>query len=273
MKLSRIIEQAESSQFYDLGRDFTSFTQTMDSMTESVKNRFEQSIAAKLKGKKIRARASRGYKQFEKDYEINVANVSLDDYYDNYVVVVRDAKNKEYFLKPGFKVQVLGEAEAPQPDQQPEPPKQPAQPKPEPPKEQPAATPPPQQPQQQVKEYDIGAGSGGASLVRKYPVESIEKDLQKWLPRLLMRPNSNLKQFIPQDGVARTSGRKTTVSYGVTIPTDELPGLSADQIKQELARASTMESDVSDIENLYTLDKFDVRGGKYVIIVRKVSNY
>jgi len=274
MNLKRILEQQEATQFYDLGRDFSSFTQTMDSTTEDVKNRFEQAIATKLKGKKIRARASRGYKQFEKDYEINVTSVSLDDYYDNYVVVVKDSKNKEYFLKPGFKVQVLGAAEADKQEQPQQPPEQPPaqpQPAPQPPQAQPAATPPPAEPQQPVKETD--GSEGGSELVHKYPVASIEKDLQTWLPKLLMNSNANLKQFIPQDGVSRTKGRKTVISYGLTIPTDELPGLSAEQIKQELSQVGKMASDVSGIDNFYTLDKFDVRGGKYVIIIRKVTNY
>ena len=274
MKLKRILEQQEASQFYDLGKDFSSFTQTMDTTTEDVKNRFEQAIATKLKGKKIRARASRGYKQFEKDYEIDVVSVSLDDYYDNYVIVVKGNNGKEYFLKPGFKVQIIGTAEAPKAEQ---PPQQPAPPQaPQPPAQPPAATPPaePEQPPQQVKETDTTddfSKVGGTEIVRKYPAASIEIDLQKWLPKLLMNTGANLKQFIPQDGVSRTKGRKTVISYGVTIPIDELPGLSADQIKHELSQASQTFS--SNIETLYTLDKFDVRGGKYVIIIRKVTNY
>lgn len=274
MNLKRIIEQTEAAaQYYDLGKDFVTFIRSMNATTESVKNRFEQAIGAKLKGKKIRARASRGYKQFEKDYEINVVSVSLDDYYDNYVVVVKGSNGKEYFLKPGFKVQIIGAAEAEKQEAPPEPaqkkPEQPAaQPPPQPAPQAPAQPEQPQQQQQPVKEDD-----GGAELVRKYPVEAIEKDLQSWLPRLLMTPNKNLRQYIPRDGVSRSRGRKTVISYGVVIPTDELPGLSADQVKAELAQAGKFASDVSDIENFYTLDKFDVRGGKYVIIVRKVTNY
>lgn len=138
MKLKRIVEQMDTSaQYYDLGKDFSFFTQTIDTATETVKTRFEQAIASKLKGKKIRARASRGYKQFEKDYEIDVVNVSLDDYYDNYVVVVEGSNNKEYFLKPGFKVQILGASESPeqekpeQPQQQQQQQQQPPQPRPQ----------------------------------------------------------------------------------------------------------------------------------------------
>lgn len=135
-----------SAQYYDLGKDFSSFTQAMDTATETVKTRFEQAIASKLKGKKIRARASRGYKQFEKDYEIDVVNVSLDDYYDNYVVVVKGSNNKEYFLKPGFKVQIIGSAEAPEQEKPKQP--QPQQPPPQP-QSQPSKQPEPQAPSDQ----------------------------------------------------------------------------------------------------------------------------
>jgi len=272
MKLKRIVEQAETTaQFYDLGKDFFSFIRAMNSTTEDVKTRFGQAISVKLKGKKIRARASRGYKQFEKDYEIDVANVSLDDYYDNYVVVVKGTNGKEYFLKPGFKVQILGAAEQPeQPSPQtPEPSK--TQTQPSPPKQQSSSAPQSKQPeppeQQSVQE------EGGPELVRKYPVESIERDLSTWLPPLLMQSNANLKQFIPRDGVARTKDRKTVASYAVTIPVNELPGLTVDQVKSELSRASRLASSVSDIESFYTLDKFDTRGDKYVIIIRKITNY
>ncbi len=274
MNLKRIVEQAEATiQYYDLGRDFSSFTRAMDMTTEQVKNRFEQAIAAKLNGKKIRARASRGYKQFEKDYEINVVNVSLDDYYDNYVVVARGADGKEYFLKPGFKVQILGAAEAEKQEAEPEK-KQLEPPKPQPPQQSqlqqlPQQTPqatPQQTPQGSVKEID---GDGETEIVKKYPIEAIEKDLQSWLPRLLMTRVENLKQYIPQHGVSRTKGRRTVVSYGVAIPITDIPGLTADQIKHELSQASRFD----DIEKLYTLEKFDVRNGKYVIIIKMITNY
>lgn len=267
MKLKRLVEQqGASTPYYDLGKDFTSFKHTLDSATEEVKNRFEQAIASKIKGKKIRARASRGYKQFEKDYDIDVTNVSLDDYYDNYVVVVRNPKGKEYFLKPGFKVQVLGAME-------PEKPEQPAQPQPpqipvavQPPQGAPSQTPTPTT-QAPVKE------AGQTEQVRKYPKDEIVKDIQDWLPSLLVSSGEDLKQYVPQDGVSRSRNGRNSISYGVTIPVDEVPALTVDQIKSALSSASKLESDVNQFEKLYTLEKFDVRGGKYVIIIKKVTNY
>lgn len=278
MKLTRIIEQQTSAApYYDMGRDFFSFTHAMNSATEQVKNRFEQVISAKIKGKKIRARASRGYKQFEKDYEINVANVSIDDYYDNYVVVVKGNNNKEYFLKPGFKVQIIGPMEAENPEQPKQPPFDPEKNKinePQPPAQQQASSQvPTQQPKpadQSMNEHDKVKEPG---IIRTYPSEKIEKDLQHWLVPLLPNRNLNLKKFIPRDGVSRTSGRKTVSSYGVTIPVDEVPALTIDQIKQQLSSIYKFPDSVNDIQTLYKLDKFDVRGDKYVIILNKITNY
>lgn len=273
MKLKRLVEQqGASTPYYDLGKDFTSFKHTLDSATEEVKNRFEQAIAAKIKGKKIRARASRGYKQFEKDYDIDVSSVSLDDYYDNYVVVVRNPKGKEYFLKPGFKVQVLGEIEPEKPESEPaETPQssqipvavQPAQGASS---QTPTAT---SAPTQQTSMKEVGS----PEQVRKYPKDEIIKDIQDWLPSLLVNTSTDLKQYVPQDGVSRNRNGKNSISYGVTIPVDDVPALSVDQIKAALSSVSKLESDVNQFEKLYTLEKFDVRGGKYVIIIKKVTNY
>ena len=273
MQLKRIVEGiGAEAPYYDLGKDFFSFTHAMNSATEVVKNKFEQAIAAKIKGKKIRARASRGYKQFEKDYDINVVNVSIDDYYDNYVVVVSNSKGKEFFLKPGFKVQIIGPAEAEKPDPKKQFPPKPGTP-PAPPI--PAPQPPPQaapaQPAPQVKEET--ENSGGSELVRPYPIESIEKDLNHWLKPMIAAINPNFKQYIPREGVSKTKGRKTTVSYGIVIPVEDVPALNAEQVREHLSSASKIASGVGNYGNIYTLDKFDVRGGKYVIIIRKVLNY
>ena len=248
MKLRRLLEQQDASaQYYDLGKDFSSFTHMMDGAEEQVKTRFEQAIASKLKGKKIRARASRGYKQFEKDYEIDVANVSIDDYYDNYVVVVKASNGKEYFLKPGFKVQILGAME-------PEKPKQ-AVPQTLPPQSQPAQQAPPSQtptaqPQQQpVKES-----------VHKYAISEIEKDIAPWLSKILVNPAAISRNYILREGVCKGS----MASFRVTIPVDDVPALTMEQIREVLSESANSKT-------IYTLDKFDIRGDNYILVIQKTS--
>ena len=276
MKLKRIVEQQyAAAQYYDLGRDFSSFTRTMNFATEEVKARFEHAISSKLKGKKIRARASRGYKQFEKDYDIDVVGVSIDDYYDNYVVVAKGKNGKDYFLKPGFKVQVVGVAET-DPPEQPAPAPQPEQPSVPSPQSKVPTAPQPKQPQrpsqsqQSVKE--IGEKSPDTEIVKKYPVAQIEQDVTPWLYKLLANRRAKISDYIPRDGIYRKKGRKAVSVFGLTIPVEDVPGLTADLIKHELA-GITKSIETGSVETLYVLDKFDVRHGKYVLVIKKVTNY
>lgn len=269
MKLKRIVEQQESSsQYYDLGRDFFSFTHAMDSATETVKNQFEQAIGSKLKGKKIRARASRGYKQFEKDYEIDAANVSIDDYYDNYVVVVKATNGKEYFLKPGFKVQILGamEPEKQIPQQQIQPPNvPPQQPHSQPQRYQPSSIP--------AEPAQIKEDTTHSKAMTVYSIEEIISDITQWLPKFLMSPGLDLKQYIPRTGIVKKNGNSQHISYGLTIPVSESPGITANQINAEMKNLSEKESNSTGIKTIYKLSKFDARSDKYVIIINKITTY
>src|ERR1035437_3143126 len=112
ISLLRVVESyGAEGQYYDLGKDFSAFRRMIDGADQQVRQQYEKQISTKLVGKRIRAWASRGYKQFVKNYEFDVTRITLDDYYDNFVVVAYDnttPKPKEYFLKPGFKVQILG---------------------------------------------------------------------------------------------------------------------------------------------------------------------
>lgn len=61
-------------------------------------------------------RASKGYKQPETDYTINVTGVAIDYYYDRYVIIIigrEENKQKvaKFFIKPGFKLKILGNAD------------------------------------------------------------------------------------------------------------------------------------------------------------------
>ena len=270
--LKRIVEQQDSAaQYYDLGRDYSSFNRTMNTATEEVKNRFEQAINSKLKGKKIRARASRGYKQFEKDYDIDVVGISIDDYYDNYVVVAKGKNGKDYFLKPGFKVQIVGQIEPEQPEATPTPEK-PATPgtQSKTPQAAPPQPQPPPQPPQPVKEID-GRGEN-TEIVRKYPIEQILQDIEPLLNILVANRTSGSKDYVPRDGIYRKKGRKGVAVFGLTIPIEDAPGLDTEQIKHGLANITkTQNSGV--IDAIYSLDSFDVRAEKYVIIIKKVTNY
>ena len=232
ISLRRIVEQQGSEQFYDLGRDFANFKRAMDGTSEQIKQKFEQAIGAKLNGKRVRARASRGYKQYVKDYEFDVSKVSLDDYYDNYVAVAYDnstPKPKEYFLKPGFKIQVLGAATGqPSPqkgdkpgDEQPQSAPTPVQPKEDPNAAQhqqmaqaPAGRTPSEMP---VKE------SGGTDHYDAYSIDNIIQDIKPWMPSLLIKPETALRDFVKGLGWMKNLGHgKSVAMYDLKIPVNAL---------------------------------------------------
>lgn len=233
ISLKRIVEQqGADGQFYDLGRDFSNFTRTIDGSFDQIKQKFEQVIGSKLNGKRIRARASRGYKQYVKDYEFDVARITLDDYYDNYVVVAHDnstPKPKEYFLKPGFKIQILRPANGQSSQGLKEPEKKPQQ-------SAPAVNPDKAQSQpmvpvghpQQVKETNTGTDYYDA-----YSIDSIGQDIKIWLPRILLKPETALRDFIVGLGWLKNIGLGTSVAmFDLKLP---LRGVKIPLTKEALA--------------------------------------
>jgi len=236
--LKRIIEQQGSGQFYDLNKDFSNFRKWMDGTDEQIKQKFEQSIGSKLNGKRIVANASRGYKQFVKKYEFDVSKISIDDYYDNYVVVAYDnttPKPKEYFLKPGFKIQVLGPASGqPSPQMGVSPPKKELTPDPDSsnppqPKENPDAA-----QHQSMAQAPAGRTPSETSSVKEdnksgrghfdaYSIEQIGQDIKPWLSRLLIKPETPLRDFVKGLGWMKNFGRgKSIALYDIVIPVNSL---------------------------------------------------
>jgi hypothetical protein len=114
--LKHIVEAIEQGQFYDWTREFDIFKNTINSATESAKLRFEKALSGKVLNKPVLVRASKGYKQPIKDYEIKrVTKVDINDFYDDWVVVFKNEFNKEFFLTPGYKIKVMGAAVAQEP--------------------------------------------------------------------------------------------------------------------------------------------------------------
>ena len=114
LKLRTLVEQIETEgQYYDLGVDYTQFKHSMDSSVDDLKRKIEGKINQFLKGKRVLANASRGYKQYQKSYEFDVNNITIEDRYGNYVVIAHDmtvSKPKEYYLNTGKKIKILGQA-------------------------------------------------------------------------------------------------------------------------------------------------------------------
>lgn len=105
-----------SIQSYDVMPAFTDFDNKLKNSTEQLKNNLQKTIQDKILGNKIVVRASKGYKQPETDYTINVTGVSIDYYYDRYVIIIigrEENKQKvaKFFIKPGFKLKILGKSD------------------------------------------------------------------------------------------------------------------------------------------------------------------
>jgi len=109
-------------QSYNVQTDFTDFDSKLKDSTEQLKTNLQRKIQDAILDKKIVVRASKGYKQPEADYTINVTGVNIDYYYDRYVIVItgrEESKQKvaKFFIKPGFKIRILGKADVKPKDQ------------------------------------------------------------------------------------------------------------------------------------------------------------
>lgn len=109
-------EPTVNVQSYDLQPDFTAFDTKLKDSTEQTKLELQKKIQDQILNKKIVVRASKGYKQPETDYTINVTGVQIDYYYDRYVIIIigrEESKQKaaKFFVKPGFKIKILGPAD------------------------------------------------------------------------------------------------------------------------------------------------------------------
>jgi len=271
ISLRRIVEQQDSTgQYYDLGRDFANFKRAIDGSFEQVKQKFEQAIGSKLVGKRVRARASRGYKQYVKDYEFDVTKITLDDYYDNYVVVAHDnttPKPKEFFLKPGFKVTILGPATGEPSPQKGGPDKATDQtPKAGTPT-QPQATPKTQpdaaqhQPMAQApagntpSERPLEEDGGGTGHYDAYSVDTIAQDIKPWLPKILAKPETALRDFITGLGWLKDYGQgKTIALFDLKLPQKSLVVRMDKNVMTNILRALNKQGTIGITYDLAKMD-------------------
>ncbi len=249
ISIKRIVEQIGlQGQYYDLGKDFSNFRRTIDGADDQIQQRFEKIIGKNLVGKRIRARASIGYKQYIRICELDVVKITLDNYYDNYVVVAHDnttPKPKEYFLKSGFKVEILGPATG-QPSPQTSkkeknksqtlPSQTPLSPEKSPDKAQSepmAYAPPGKTPTEESLKEDSEENSKEHTV---FGIDEIELDVKEWLSTLLVKPDTTIKEFIPRQGyINHDEHGKSTAVFVLSVPKDMFkPGVTKDFFKQVL---------------------------------------
>jgi len=115
-------EPSVQVQTYNLQPDFTQFDTQLKNSTEDLKLKLQKEIQDHILNKKIVVRASKGFKQPETDYTINVTGVNIDYYYDRYVIIIlgreeNKQKAAKFFVKPGYKIRILGPADVKPKDQ------------------------------------------------------------------------------------------------------------------------------------------------------------
>ena len=100
---------------YDAKSDLSDFETRVSQSTLQNKGTFQNKIMSKIGNKQVQLRASKGYGQPEKDYIVNVSGVSIDFYYEKYVIIVKGReqgkqKESEYFVKAPYQIKILGNA-------------------------------------------------------------------------------------------------------------------------------------------------------------------
>jgi len=100
---------------YDIKPELTDFETRVSQSTLQNKSEFQNKILSKIGNKQVQLRASKGYGQPEKDYIVNVSGVSIDFYYEKYVIIVKGReqgkqKESEYFVKAPYQIKILGNA-------------------------------------------------------------------------------------------------------------------------------------------------------------------
>ncbi len=100
---------------YDAKFDLSDFESRVSQSTLQNKTNFQNKILSKIGNKQVQLRASKGYGQPEKDYVVNVSGVSIDFYYEKYVIIVKGReqgkqKESEYFIKAPYQIKILGNA-------------------------------------------------------------------------------------------------------------------------------------------------------------------
>lgn len=101
---------------YNIKADYDAFVAKLKNLNFSL----DQEITKKLNGvfanKQVVIHGSKGYKQFKKDYTIDVANVKVDDYYGNFEIIFVGKDGKEYFVDRSYKVKITTAGTSPTTD-------------------------------------------------------------------------------------------------------------------------------------------------------------
>lgn len=208
ISLCRIVEYAAlQGQTHDPTLIFRDFLTSINNAEDQVTKKFQDEFNKLYAGKRVRAKASKGgYGQDQKDYEFDVSNITIQDYYGRFVIIGHDKsdpkKERKYYIDPLYQIQIVGPAttaatqSSPQQPSAPQPPSQPSA------------------PTQQVKENNV---------YEAYSIESIEEDIATWIKPLVKDPSNELREFIKSVGWKKNSQKGGEIAmYDVVIPKESV---------------------------------------------------
>jgi hypothetical protein len=92
---------------YNVKSDYDAFMAKLKNTNFALENEIKTKLNKQLAGKKVMLHGSKGYKQFKKDYEIDVTSAKIEDYYGNFEVVLVGSDGKEYFVDRDYKVKII----------------------------------------------------------------------------------------------------------------------------------------------------------------------
>jgi hypothetical protein len=94
---------------YNVGKDMLSLRQGVTSTEESLRKKYVEILRQKFLGKTVQFQGSKGYGQFKTSYNIQVIDVSIEDWYnkDEYQLILTDNDNKRYFIDISMPIKIL----------------------------------------------------------------------------------------------------------------------------------------------------------------------
>jgi len=226
----------DNLQFFDIGIEYSEFLTSLKTESKELIKKYQTKINQYLKGKRVIAKSSRGYKQFSTKYEFDINNVTIENYYGHYVIIATDmsSKPKKYFLSTSEKIKIIGQATgqpSPQKGVNPAQIKQPEVPhdnnnNPNPVNNSPNSNQSKvpvlnPEPISHIKEEEKDVNVN--KHYEAYSIFDITEDIKSWLPLLLKKKETPLKDLVKKIGWTDRKEHGVIVSvFELKIPSNML---------------------------------------------------
>lgn len=116
----------------------------------------------------------------------------------------------------------------------------------------------------------------GTGLYDAYSVDQIAQDIKGWLPNLLLKPGTAIRDFITGLGWVKDLGNGTVVAmYDLQLPGNMMkPNTNQNTIKSLLAKASVTQQPGQKIGTRFEMVKLvpDQQKGEWALRIKKVMS-